>query len=91
MSKTRLVSTLVLLASLAVAAVTASGVSARPTAPQATVKLGFITKFPVDFFFVLQNAAKRWDAATPGAKAYSVWSDHMVVWSDHTVGPMTGE
>jgi simple sugar transport system substrate-binding protein len=32
------------------------------------VKLGFITKFPVDFFFTLENAAKKWDAATPGAK-----------------------
>ena len=27
------------------------------------VKLGFITKFPVDFFFVLENAAKKWDKA----------------------------
>ena len=34
----------------------------------APVKLGFITKFPVDFFFTLQNAAKKWDKATPGAK-----------------------
>ena len=33
----------------------------------APVKLGFITKFPVDFFFTLENAAKKWDAATPGA------------------------
>src|SRR6185295_18458779 len=32
-----------------------------------SVKLGFITKFPVDFFFTLQNAAKKWDKATPGA------------------------
>ena len=31
------------------------------------MKLGFITKFPVDFFFTLENAAKKWDAATPGA------------------------
>ena len=41
--------------------------AAKPAAPQAstaTVKLGFITKFPVDFFFVLQNAAKKWDKAT---------------------------
>ncbi len=33
-----------------------------------TVKLGFITKFPVDFYFTLVNAAKKWDKATPGAK-----------------------
>src|SRR5581483_6262915 len=27
----------------------------------ASVKLGFITKFPVDFFFILQNGAKSWN------------------------------
>ena len=32
------------------------------------VKLGFITKFPVDFFFTLENAAKDWDAAHPEAE-----------------------
>ena len=32
------------------------------------VKLGFITKFPVDFYFTLVNAAKKWDKATPGAE-----------------------
>ena len=32
------------------------------------VKLGFITKFPVDFFFVLEDAAKAWDAAHPEAE-----------------------
>ena len=31
------------------------------------MKLGFITKFPVDFFFTLVNASKAWDKATPGA------------------------
>jgi ABC-type sugar transport system substrate-binding protein len=47
-------------------AVLASGAAAKPAGPQAsaaTIKLGFITKFPVDFFFVLQNAAKKWDKA----------------------------
>lgn len=33
-----------------------------------TVKLGFITKFPVDFFFTLENAAKDWDEAHPEAE-----------------------
>ena len=32
------------------------------------MKLGFITKFPVDFFFVLEDAAKAWDAAHPEAE-----------------------
>jgi simple sugar transport system substrate-binding protein len=29
------------------------------------IKLGLITKFPVDFFFVIENAAKEWAAAHP--------------------------
>ena len=37
-------------------------------APGDAVKLGFITKFPVDFYFTLVNAAKKWDKATPGAR-----------------------
>ena len=68
MSKRRVVAPLVLIASLAAVAVLTSGALAKPAEPQAAVKLGFITKFPVDFFFTLQNAAKKWDAATPGAK-----------------------
>jgi ABC-type sugar transport system substrate-binding protein len=63
MSKTRVVAMLALLVSVAVVAGFASRASARPAAPQATIKLGFITKFPVDFFFTLQNAAKKWDKA----------------------------
>lgn len=64
MSKRRAVAALALVASLAAMAVLTGGASAKPAAPQAgqaTIKLGFITKFPVDFFFVLQNAAKKWD------------------------------
>ena len=68
MSKTRLVGLLALVASLAVVAVSTSGATAKPQANAATIKLGFITKFPVDFFFVLQNAAKKWDKAHPDAK-----------------------
>ena len=67
MSKTRLVGLLALVASLAVVAVWTSGATAKPQGNAATIKLGLITKFPVDFFFVLQNAAKKWDKATPGA------------------------
>lgn len=71
MSKTRAVAVLTLVASLAAVAVLASGASAKPSSPQAseaTIQLGFITKFPVDFFFVLQNAAKKWDKAHKDAK-----------------------
>jgi simple sugar transport system substrate-binding protein len=66
MLKTRLVAMLALLATVGVVAVWTGGATAKPTASQestATIKLGFITKFPVDFFFVLQNAAKKWDKA----------------------------
>jgi simple sugar transport system substrate-binding protein len=61
MSKTRAVAMLALLVSLAAIAVLAGSAAAKPAAPQATIKLGFVTKFPVDFFFTLQNAAKKWD------------------------------
>jgi ABC-type sugar transport system substrate-binding protein len=63
MSKTRVVAVLALVGALAAVTVLASGAAAKPAKPEATVKLGFITKFPVDFFFVLQNAAKKWDKA----------------------------
>jgi ABC-type sugar transport system substrate-binding protein len=33
-----------------------------------TVKIGFITKFPVDFYDTMVDAAKKWDAAEPGAE-----------------------
>lgn len=48
-------------------ALIAGTAAAKPAQQQAPVKLGFITKFPVDFFFVLQDAAKKWDKAQPGA------------------------
>jgi simple sugar transport system substrate-binding protein len=53
---------------LAATAFLATSATATPTKKQETVKLGFITKFPVDFFFTLENAAKKWDKAQPGAK-----------------------
>jgi simple sugar transport system substrate-binding protein len=45
--------------------------SASPQAESASgdvVKLGFVTKFPVDFFFTLEDAAKAWDEAHPEAE-----------------------
>ncbi len=45
----------------------ASGASASPKRAQAApVKLGFITKFPVDFYFTLVDAAKAWQKKQPG-------------------------
>jgi simple sugar transport system substrate-binding protein len=68
MSKNRLLSGAVVLTVLAAALVLAVTASAKPAKSNATVvKLGFITKFPVDFYFTLVNAAKKWDKATPGA------------------------
>ena len=43
----------------------AGGSTART---QGVVTLGMITKFPVGFYFTLQDGAKKFDAATPGAK-----------------------
>ena len=54
MSKKRLFSAAVVVAVLAAASVLATTTaSAKPAKKQATVKLGFITKFPVDFYFTL--------------------------------------
>jgi ABC-type sugar transport system substrate-binding protein len=40
--------------------------SVEASAPAAEkVKIGLITKFPVDFFFVIENAAKEWAASHP--------------------------
>jgi simple sugar transport system substrate-binding protein len=51
---------------LALAAL-AGGASAAPAKDAGVIKLGFITKFPVGFFFTLQNAAKAWNKKQPGA------------------------
>lgn len=67
MSKTRLLAGVVILSSLLVVGVLTGGAAAKPQQSSATIKLGFITKFPVDFFFVLQNAAKGWDKKHPDA------------------------
>jgi len=68
MSKNRLLSgaaiAAVVAASMLATTVTAS---AKPARQSDTVKLGFITKFPVDFYFLLVNASKKWDKATAGA------------------------
>jgi simple sugar transport system substrate-binding protein len=62
-----------------IAACTGSGASTTPTEAPASaaasadtpspaaekIKIGLITKFPVDFFFTIENAAKEWAAAHP--------------------------
>ena len=63
MSRKRLAAVGLLVCLVTSAAVVASSASAQNHKAQESVKLGFITKFPVDFFFVLQNAAKKWDKA----------------------------
>ena len=61
MSKKRLAAVTVLLATVAtIAAVASVTATAKPTTTQSTVKLGFITKFPVDFYFTLVGGAKKW-------------------------------
>ena len=42
--------------------------SAGAASADDTVKLGFITKFPVPFFATMENAAKEYAAAHPGVK-----------------------
>jgi simple sugar transport system substrate-binding protein len=69
MSSKRVLFGAAMLAALTGATMLTVGASAAPAKHQAAaVKLGFITKFPVDFYFTLVNAAKKWDKATPGAK-----------------------
>jgi ABC-type sugar transport system substrate-binding protein len=64
MSKTRLAAGMMLvLVVIASAAVASVGATAKPTATQGNVKLGFITKFPVGFYFTLVDGAKSWQKA----------------------------
>ena len=61
MSKKRLAAVTGLVVIMASAAAVASvTASARPVQAQGSVKLGFITKFPVDFYFTLVGGAKSW-------------------------------
>jgi ABC-type sugar transport system substrate-binding protein len=64
MSKKRLAAVTGLVVIMASAAAVASvTASARPVQAQGSVKLGFITKFPVDFYFTLVGGAKSWQKA----------------------------
>jgi simple sugar transport system substrate-binding protein len=51
-----------------VAAPVSSLAQSESSEPLDVVKLGFVTKFPVDFFFTLEDAAKAWDEAHPEAE-----------------------
>jgi ABC-type sugar transport system substrate-binding protein len=69
MSKARLAAgTAILAVALSVTLIAAVSATANPAAPKATVKLGFITKFPVDFYFTLVGGAKKWGKTHKGAK-----------------------
>ena len=41
---------------------------AAPSAAADKVKIGFITKFPVDFYDIMVDAAKTWAADHPGRR-----------------------
>jgi simple sugar transport system substrate-binding protein len=53
----------ILLGGLALAAATAG-----PASADDTIKIGFITKFPVPFFATMEDAAKAYAAANPGVE-----------------------
>jgi ABC-type sugar transport system substrate-binding protein len=60
------------LAAAAAAAVALSLTACNTPAPGGgeddVITIGFITKFPVDFFDIMVDAAKAWDEAEPGAE-----------------------
>ena len=62
MSKTRLTAGMLLvLVAVAIAAVASVSATAKPAMTQAAnIKVGFITKFPVGFYFTLVDGAKSW-------------------------------
>jgi ABC-type sugar transport system substrate-binding protein len=47
---------------------TACSAPSTPPADDDVVTIGFITKFPVDFYDIMVDAAKAWDADEPGAE-----------------------
>ena len=68
MSKRRLMVGVCVGAAAALVAVWSAAATAKPGKTAAVVKLGMITKFPVGFYFTLQNGAKFWNKSHPGAK-----------------------
>ncbi|MEO6115806.1 MAG: sugar ABC transporter substrate-binding protein [Pseudolysinimonas sp.] len=61
----------VLAAAIAVLALSLTACSNTATpggSDSKVIKIGFITKFPVDFYDTMVTAAKAWDAKTPGAE-----------------------
>jgi simple sugar transport system substrate-binding protein len=68
MDRTRRVATLALGLAMITGTTGAALAQDASSTPGEVVKLGFVTKFPVDFFFTLENAAKAWDEAHPEAE-----------------------
>jgi simple sugar transport system substrate-binding protein len=60
MSKKRLAAVTVLVVTVASIMAVSVSATSKPSTTQSTVKLGFITKFPVDFYFTLVGGAKSW-------------------------------
>jgi ABC-type sugar transport system substrate-binding protein len=55
-------------AAILLTAVMSGGAAARTHKAHSVITIGMITKFPVGFYFTLQDGAKKFDKATPGAK-----------------------
>jgi simple sugar transport system substrate-binding protein len=67
MTKKRLTAgTVLVLVVAGIAAAASVSATAKPSAKQSSVKLGFITKFPVDFYFTLVGGSKTWQKSHPG-------------------------
>jgi ABC-type sugar transport system substrate-binding protein len=59
--------TVIALIVASIAAVASVTATAKPNSSRDTVKLGFITKFPVDFYFTLVGGSKSWQKTHSGA------------------------
>ena len=68
MSRRRFSITVCVGAAVLLAAVLSGAAGARTHKADSVITLGMITKFPVGFYFTLQDGAKKFDKATPGAK-----------------------
>jgi simple sugar transport system substrate-binding protein len=55
-------------AALALSLTACAPASTSGSGDSKVIKIGFITKFPVDFYDTMVQAAKDWDAKTPGAE-----------------------
>jgi ABC-type sugar transport system substrate-binding protein len=66
--RSRLLAAACLCAAVAMTAVWAGAATAKTGKTQKVLKLGMITKFPVGFYFTLQDGAKKWNKSHKGVK-----------------------